>query len=292
LWKFQTPSQSSTNLYKILAEFRPTAATISPAIPNPDATEEENREGVLRIDESNLGADPRSSEAFDVGLAWYNRPGSIVGLNFFTKEVIEIARQSTSGENSAFCNADFISQVDSADAQAEIAGRTTFFDGAGNCRLDSGNGVGPRLLLSQIVNTDPIRVNGIEFQVTQNTDFLDGFWGNFGGTFNYTYTTAESGEGFTLPRVSKNTYNLIGFYETDKFSIRLAQNYRSAYNRLIYPRLIIPKSHFSSKCRHLTLITLYEKSLKGLTFWAVVQITMDAHTPSVFKNVSKGTKIP
>ena len=213
-----------------LAEFRPTAATISPAIPNPDATEEENREGVLRIDESNLGADPRSSEAFDVGLAWYNRPGGIVGVNFFTKEVIEIARQTTSGENSAFCSADFISQVDSADAQAEIAGRTTFFDGAGNCRLDSGNGIGPRLLLSQIVNTDPIRVNGIEFQVTQNTDFLDGFWGNFGGTFNYTYTTAESGEGFTLPRVSKNTYNLIGFYETDKFSIRLAQNYRSAYN--------------------------------------------------------------
>jgi len=184
----------------------------------------------LRIDESNLGADPRSSEAFDVGLAWYNRPGGIVGVNFFTKEVIEIARQTTSGENSAFCSADFISQVDSADAQAEIAGRTTFFDGAGNCRLDSGNGIGPRLLLSQIVNTDPIRVNGIEFQVTQNTDFLDGFWGNFGGTFNYTYTTAESGEGFTLPRVSKNTYNLIGFYETDKFSIRLAQNYRSAYN--------------------------------------------------------------
>ena len=33
-----------------------------------------------------------------------------------------------------------------------------------------------------------------------------------------------------MPRVSKNTYNLIGFYETDKFSIRLAQNYRSAYN--------------------------------------------------------------
>ena len=213
-----------------LAEFRPTAATVSPAIPNPDAVDEENRAGVLTINESNLGTDPRSSEAFDVGLAWYNRPGSIVGVNFFTKEVIEIARQTTGGENSAFCNADFISQVDSADAEAEIAGRTPFFDGAGNCRLDNGNGLGPRLLLSQFTNTDPIRVNGIEFQVTQNTDFLDGFWGNFGGTFNYTRTTAKSGEGFVLPRVSKNTYNLIGYYETDKFSIRLAQNYRSAYN--------------------------------------------------------------
>lgn len=213
-----------------LAEFRPTAATVSPAIPNPDAENPENALGTLSINESNLSTDPRSSEAFDVGLAWYNRPGSIVGVNFFTKEVIEIARQSTGGSGSPFCTAGFISQIDSPDAQAEIGGRTPFLDSAGNCRLDSGGGLGPRLNLSQFTNTDPIRVNGIEFQVSQNTDFLDGFWGNFGGTFNYTYTTANSGEGFVLPRVSRNTYNIIGYYETEKFSIRLAQNYRSAYN--------------------------------------------------------------
>jgi len=213
-----------------LAEFRPTAATISPAIANPDAENPENALGTLSINESNLGTNPRSSEAFDVGLAWYNRPGSIIGVNFFTKEVVDIARQSTGGSNSPFCTADFVNQVDSPDVQAELGNRTPFIDIDGNCRLDNGSGVGPRLNLSQFTNTDPIRVNGIEFQATQNTDFLDGFWGNFGGTFNYTYTTASSGEGFVLPRVSKNTYNLIGFYETDKFSIRLAQNYRSAYN--------------------------------------------------------------
>ncbi|NNC37395.1 MAG: TonB-dependent receptor [Hyphomonadaceae bacterium] len=214
-----------------LAEFRPTAATISPAIPNPSATDPENRAGTLRIDESNLGTDPRSSEAFDVGLAWYNRPGSIIGINFFTKEVIDIARQSTGGSNSPFCNAGFVDQVlDNPDAAAQIGSATPFIDSAGNCRLDTGGRMGPRLNLSQFTNTDPIRVNGIEFQVTQNTDFLDGFWGNFGGTFNYTRTTSESGEGFVLPRVSKNTYNLIGYYETDKFSVRLAQNYRSAYD--------------------------------------------------------------
>jgi len=167
-----------------LAEFRPTAATVSPAIPNPDAENPENALGTLSINESNL----------------------------------------------PFCTAGFISQIDSPDAQAEIGGRTPFLDSAGNCRLDSGGGLGPRLNLSQFTNTDPIRVNGIEFQVSQNTDFLDGFWGNFGGTFNYTYTTANSGEGFVLPRVSRNTYNIIGYYETEKFSIRLAQNYRSAYN--------------------------------------------------------------
>jgi len=213
-----------------LAEFRPTAATISPAIPNPDAVDPENRAGTLRIDESNLATDPRSSEAFDVGLAWYNRPGSIVGVNFFTKEVITIARQSTGGSNSPFCNSAFLNQLDSADAIAAVGGGTPFIDGDGNCRLDTGGRLGPRLNLSQFTNTDPIRVNGIEFQVTQNTDFLDGFWGNFGGTFNYTRTTSESSDGFELPRVSKNTYNLIGYYETEKFSIRLAQNYRSAYN--------------------------------------------------------------
>ena len=213
-----------------LAEFNPTPAVISPAIANPDAENPENRAGTLRIDESNLGTDPRSSTAFDVGLAWYNRPGSIIGVNFFTKEVIDIARQNTNGSSSPFCNAGFVNQLDSPDALAAIGGATPFIDSAGNCRLDNGGGTGPRLALSQFANTDPIRVNGIEFQVTQNTDFLDGFLGNFGGTFNYTRTTSESGEGFVLPRVSKNTYNLIGFYETDKFSVRLAQNYRSAYN--------------------------------------------------------------
>lgn len=213
-----------------LAEFNPTPAVISPAIPNPDADNPENRAGTLTINESNLGTNPRSSEAFDVGLAWYNRPGSIVGVNFFTKEVINIARQSTGGSGSPFCTAGFINQLDSPEAVAVIGGAAPFLDSAGNCRLDTGGGLGPRLNLSQFTNTDPIRVNGIEFQVTQNTDFLDGFWGNFGGTFNYTRTTSESGEGFILPRVSKNTYNLIGYYETEKFSIRLAQNYRSSYN--------------------------------------------------------------
>lgn len=213
-----------------LAEFNPTPAVISPAIPNPDAENPENRAGTLSINESNLGTDPRSSTAFDVGLAWYNRPGSIVGVNFFTKEVIDIVRQSTGGSGSPFCTAGFVNRLDSPEAIAEIGGATPFLDSAGNCRLDTGGGIGPRLNLSQFTNTDAIRVNGIEFQVTQNTDFLDGFWGNFGGTVNYTRTTAESGEGFVLPRVSKNTYNLIGYYETEKFSIRLANNYRSAYN--------------------------------------------------------------
>jgi len=213
-----------------LAEFNPTPAVVSPAIPNPDAIDPENRAGTLNINESNLGTDPRSSEAFDVGLAWYNRPGSIIGVNFFTKEVIDIVRQTSGGSGSPFCTTDFVNQLDSPDAIAEVGGRTPFTDSAGNCRLDNGGGLGPRLVLSQFTNTDPIRVNGIEFQMTQNTDFLDGFWGNFGGTFNYTRTTSNSGDGFNLARVSKNTYNLIGYYETEKFSIRLANNYRSAYD--------------------------------------------------------------
>lgn len=214
-----------------LAEFRPTAAVVSPAIANPDAENPENALGTLSIVESNLNTDPRSSTAFDIGFAWYNRPGSIVGLNLFTKEVIEIARQTTGGSNSPFCNAGFVNQaLGNADAAAEIGSATPFIDDNGNCRLDTGGGIGPRLTLSQVINTDPIRVNGIEFQITQNTDFLDGFWGNFGGTFNFTHTKADSDAGFVLPRVSENTYNIIGFYETDKFSVRLAQNYRSDYN--------------------------------------------------------------
>lgn len=220
-----------------LAEFNPTGSIINPAVPNPDATDPAGRAGTLTILETNLGVDPRSSQAFDLGLAWYNRPGSIVGINFFTKEVIDITSLS-SNANEAACLAS-LSNLDSNDAAAAAATRAAvgngraFVDSDDNCRIDFGGATefdNPRLNLRQVFNTDPIRVNGIEFQITQNTDFLDGFWGNFGGTFNYTYTTSDGANGQQLTRVSRDTYNIIGYYETDKFSIRLAQNYRSAYN--------------------------------------------------------------
>jgi TonB-dependent receptor len=214
-----------------LAEFQPLPSTVTVNEPDPaEDDDEELRSGRISIVGSGLRLDPRSSEAFDLGIAWYNRPGSIIGLNYFTKEVIgNIQRLGTGGVNNEFCTLPLDElAADNPDVAAAIGNGTPFNDSQGRCRLDIGldDRENPSLNVTRFINQDPIRVNGLEFQATQNTDFLDGFWGNFGGTFNYTYVDTGTDEA-RLPGVSKQSYNLIGFYETDKFSVRLAQNYRS-----------------------------------------------------------------
>jgi TonB-dependent receptor len=213
-----------------LAEFRPLPSTVDVREPDDSIDDEEERSGSIRITESTLTLEPRSSEAFDLGFAYYNRPGSIIGVNFFTKEVVQIERISTGGLNNEFCEQPIDAvAANNPDAAAALGNGTPFIDSRGQCRLDIGrvDDENPSLSINRFRNSDPIRVNGVEFQVTQNTDFLDGFWGNFGGTFNYSYVDSGSGSGSNLTGVSKHSYNLIGFYEEDKFSIRLAQNFRS-----------------------------------------------------------------
>ena len=214
-----------------LAEFRPVPSIVDVREPNPALDDDDDlRSGSIRITESTLLLEPRNSEAFDLGFAWYNRPGSIFGVNFFTKEVVQIERISTGGLNNEFCQLPLDGvRANNPVADAALGNGTPFADSAGNCRLDIGldDRENPSLNITRYRNTDPIRVNGLEFQATQNTDFLDGFWGNFGGTFNYSYVDSGSGSGSNLTGVSKHSYNIIGYYEQDKFSIRLAQNYRS-----------------------------------------------------------------
>ncbi|QJR16739.1 TonB-dependent receptor [Usitatibacter palustris] len=51
----------------------------------------------------------------------------------------------------------------------------------------------------------------------------------FGATANYTYADGKENGGHDLVGTSKNTYNLIGYFENSKFGARLAYNFRSAY---------------------------------------------------------------
>lgn len=72
-------------------------------------------------------------------------------------------------------------------------------------------------------------VQGFEFQFQQS-------WENgFGVAFNYTYSDSDTDTSTTLnrnvglPGVSKNAYNLMGFYENDKLSARLSYTWRDEY---------------------------------------------------------------
>jgi iron complex outermembrane receptor protein len=61
------------------------------------------------------------------------------------------------------------------------------------------------------------------------TSWQQPFFGNFGTLVNYTHADGELDDGGELLNSSKNTWNVTGYYENERFSARLAYNYRSRY---------------------------------------------------------------
>lgn len=51
----------------------------------------------------------------------------------------------------------------------------------------------------------------------------------FGISTNYTYTDAKENSGAPLVGASRDTFNLVGYFENERFSARLAYNYRSHF---------------------------------------------------------------
>lgn len=83
--------------------------------------------------------------------------------------------------------------------------------------------------VSTIFNGDGGEIKGIEFQLQ------DGFDNGLGYIANYTFVDADSpaanypDEIAMFTDSSKNTVNLVGYYEADQYSVRLAYNWRSAF---------------------------------------------------------------
>ncbi|MEO8102184.1 MAG: TonB-dependent receptor [Betaproteobacteria bacterium] len=67
------------------------------------------------------------------------------------------------------------------------------------------------------------KVTGLELSYEQP------LLGNFGFATNYTYADAKEDGGGPLVGASKNTYNLSGYYEDQKFSVRVSYTYRSSF---------------------------------------------------------------
>ena len=55
------------------------------------------------------------------------------------------------------------------------------------------------------------------------------FGENWGIMANYSYSDGDTEDGAPMLGTSKNTWNLGGYFETDRFSARLAYNYRSSF---------------------------------------------------------------
>ncbi|WP_426278009.1 TonB-dependent receptor [Chryseobacterium sp. S-02] len=98
---------------------------------------------------------------------------------------------------------------------------------------------GTDYMVTQAKNLKDSNLLGFEIGINKRFDFLPGFWNGFGVEFNYTYIDSKvdvsrndaagaliTTDRTSLPNQSKNLFNTILYYESNKVMIRLAGNFR------------------------------------------------------------------
>ncbi|WP_462154808.1 TonB-dependent receptor [Pseudoalteromonas piscicida] len=159
----------------------------------------------------NVGLSPFKAFQADIGLEWYFSADGMVSLTYYTKDVSSFI--STQQQVNQQIGIDIPVYTNNPDA------------GEPPC----GAGITDCWTVSSSTNGSGGSIEGIEFQIQ------DAFENGFGYSFNYTYADAEAPAENYPDRVgifsdsSKNTYNLVAFYEQDNFSARLAYNWRSEF---------------------------------------------------------------
>ena len=141
---------------------------------------------------SNPNLTPVRSTNFDVALEWYHAPRSLLSAGLF--------------------HMDLKSYV----SLGQVRGQYITF-----------NQANPNGFLADYVLTVPVNAKataqGVELAVEQP------LFGNFGFTANYTYTDAKEDGGGAVVGASRNTYNVVAYYEDDRFNARVAYNFRSKF---------------------------------------------------------------
>ena len=183
----------------------------------------------VKVDLPASDVEPYTAENYDLSLEWYNREGSAISIGYFEKEITGLfGRDQVCGDNIP------------SDVGEGLFGLTGLVPGTGSGGLEcrelepfgdaDADSDGRRITVNQAINTSgSIKVSGYELAVQQKLDFLPYPWNGFGGVFNYTkINTDESEDGTTLLRVSPESYNVVGYWENDGFSIRLTYNWRDA----------------------------------------------------------------
>lgn len=141
----------------------------------------------------NAYLDPIKSENLDASLEWYFRPASLLSLALFNRSI------------------DGYIQTYAADETID----------------------GVTYSVSRPRNTGHGHLRGAELAYTQFFDFLPGWLSGLGTQLNATVidaaTQSPEGEMQDLVNVSDRAYNAVLLYEKDRFSTRLAYNWRSKY---------------------------------------------------------------
>lgn len=183
--------------------------------------------GVYAVNLGNPDLKPYDATSLDLSAEWYNRPNSLISLAGFQKRITGLIATITNPAQ--LCPTD--------SPELGLGTLTVNGDRCESSQTYTQGGITQPFLVaaSGFVNqTNPITVRGVEFNLQQSLDFLPGMLRNLGGGFNYAYTTISgktvTGADATLPGVSKHNVNVIGYYETPDYGLRLVYNLRSNYD--------------------------------------------------------------
>jgi len=148
----------------------------------------------------NPGLDPWRSSNYDLSLEYYLSHSSLINLALFYVKV-----------------------------DSFIANGTQL-----RCDLPDQDGVVRNhcVAISGPVQGQGKSLRGLELGLKQAFDFLPGFWGNFGADANFTFSPSNVGRdvaGNTIPFQdnSREQENLVLWYQSRRFEVRLAGNHRS-----------------------------------------------------------------
>lgn len=170
---------------------RPTLSQLSPASSSINLN-------VGQVNQGNPGLKPFLSDQVDVSLSWYFSEGSLLSATYFYKELDNIV---VSG------------RLDPVMVSATV--------------VETGESRNFTLTPFAPVNGDSQKLNGFELGYEQAFTQLPSPFNGLGIVANYTYVDATGDT--QLDSVSQDNYNVTGYYEDERFSVRLAYNFRSDY---------------------------------------------------------------
>jgi iron complex outermembrane receptor protein len=156
--------------------------------------------------------DPFRATNYDLGAEWYFKDEALIGLGLFYKDIKSFSVRETRG--------------------------LPFSETGLPLELLGGLDPATAFEVTRNINGEGGWIRGLEFQYQQPFTFLPGAFSNFGFIGNYTYieSSVEYGtapDGSTvrndLLNLSRNTYNLTLYYETEKFSARVSSAFRGEY---------------------------------------------------------------
>lgn len=179
----------------------------------------------VRVDLPRAEVRPYTSDNFDLSLEWYNRKGSAISLGIFTKTITDLftrERICPVGMEAEFGGIfGPLEQIDLPGGGFDCQEIDPFVNELGEVTDNR------MVTVNRSFNTnDEIKVTGWELAVQQNLDFLPYPWNGFGGVFNYTKLDTENANNAALTRVSPESFNILGYWENDDVSVRLAYNWR------------------------------------------------------------------